>query len=360
MEQVAYLLVEAGPDKGRRIAVTAKSGHVGRDADCEIRLSDPKTSRRHCRLFVRSGELWVVDLISANETLVNEKSIKESRLHKGDSVTLGETVLRVLSEPETHSNLQLKDEPSPDEEHASPVRKKSPLTQTLRAVLWILLILWLAFLTYSLLLAPDTQETPPPAGRQTLVPQDKHDETEPEEPLSALLYGLTEIMIAGDFKSAAYLIEEEKKYEHSEDTAGRLNQISEFVQRVAGMDKAVALLLRNHLGEELIMRREGKEATLVPRAVSGTLVSATLTRESRAKTVTVPVNSIPPLDRSRWLGESASPVTNAMKYVLHMQGGDLDGAERAANQSGLFSRAFLQVLDEERAKTAQGGQWDGK
>jgi hypothetical protein len=54
-------------------------------------------SRFHCRFYFKPGEgLWAEDLGSANQTLVNDKPLFDSRLQVDDRLTIGDTTLKVL------------------------------------------------------------------------------------------------------------------------------------------------------------------------------------------------------------------------------------------------------------------------
>lgn len=96
MHAAMQLVVEQGPDKGRTITVPPQGVRVGRSSRNDVVLTDPSLSRHHCRLFLKTGDgLWIADLGSSNATLVNGQTVQEARLHKGDCVILGDTVLRV-------------------------------------------------------------------------------------------------------------------------------------------------------------------------------------------------------------------------------------------------------------------------
>ena len=61
---------------------------VGRDMVCQLRLSDPRTSRRHCAFRWNSAGWSVEDLGSVNGTYVGD--VEWLRLlRNGDIVTLG-------------------------------------------------------------------------------------------------------------------------------------------------------------------------------------------------------------------------------------------------------------------------------
>lgn len=91
------VVVEAGPNRDSEFAIPAAGARVGRSSQNDIALTDPLLSRHHCRFELRGAELWLVDLASANQTLVNGKVIEDSRLQVGDAVQVGDTVMRVVA-----------------------------------------------------------------------------------------------------------------------------------------------------------------------------------------------------------------------------------------------------------------------
>ena len=92
------------------LIVTSPDGHlaryklgektvIGRYRDCEIILTDPMSSRRHCRIERDpEGRYFAQDNESANGTLLNDQPLKERlTLKDGDRLQIGSTlmVLRV-------------------------------------------------------------------------------------------------------------------------------------------------------------------------------------------------------------------------------------------------------------------------
>ena len=71
---------------------------LGRDTDADIRLRDPKISRRHCEISEIHGELLVRDLGSTNGTFVNGVRIDQTVLRPGDKLTLGRSRFEVSCE----------------------------------------------------------------------------------------------------------------------------------------------------------------------------------------------------------------------------------------------------------------------
>lgn len=95
MSRHGNIIVEQGEDAGKQFAIPPEGGRVGRSSKNDITLVDAMLSRHHCRLFFKDDGLWITDLGSANETLLNGKAITESALHRGDQITIGDTVLKV-------------------------------------------------------------------------------------------------------------------------------------------------------------------------------------------------------------------------------------------------------------------------
>jgi hypothetical protein len=85
-------LVEMGKG-GNRYALAGDEATIGRGAACEIRLSDPKVSRSHARIFLESGQVFLEDLKSAHGVLVNGQKIEKAQLTDGDQIQLGGTHL---------------------------------------------------------------------------------------------------------------------------------------------------------------------------------------------------------------------------------------------------------------------------
>ena len=74
---------------------------IGRGAACEVALprDNAAVGRKHARLEERSGEVAIVDLESANFTLLNGERVMRSPLKSGDRVTIVDYVFEVSREP---------------------------------------------------------------------------------------------------------------------------------------------------------------------------------------------------------------------------------------------------------------------
>ena len=90
-ENIKWFL-EAVADANRewKVVVETDPFIVGRDEDCELKLTDKRISKRHFEIR-RGGDLiWIRDLESTNGTFVNHKKIKQAELlEQGDIITVG-------------------------------------------------------------------------------------------------------------------------------------------------------------------------------------------------------------------------------------------------------------------------------
>jgi hypothetical protein len=72
---------------------------IGRQADCEVVAYDTSVSRRHCIVVPEDGGYLVVDLGSANGTLVNDVRITRRRLVSDDVIRCGVFAVRFIESP---------------------------------------------------------------------------------------------------------------------------------------------------------------------------------------------------------------------------------------------------------------------
>ncbi|MGE0792060.1 MAG: FHA domain-containing protein [Sandaracinaceae bacterium] len=87
---------------------------AGRSTECDLVLDDELASRRHFRVSMVQGKVYVEDLGSRNGVLINGVAVKgRSELHHGDQVTAGRsavTVLRQGREPRLRPSMGPADE----------------------------------------------------------------------------------------------------------------------------------------------------------------------------------------------------------------------------------------------------------
>ena len=72
---------------------------LGRADDCGVVLRDPRVSRHHARILA-DGTTWAIeDTGSANGTWIDATRVDRARLAAGQTVTLGDTFLKVVEAP---------------------------------------------------------------------------------------------------------------------------------------------------------------------------------------------------------------------------------------------------------------------
>ncbi|MBI2901667.1 MAG: FHA domain-containing protein [Planctomycetes bacterium] len=104
----------------------APSVTLGRGLECDIRLKDIKSSRRHCQVVRAADGYKLVDLGSGNGTFVNGVLVeREQKLRSGDSIQVGESVI-VFSEADGTAR------PTPTRRPATEADKKQASSITSR------------------------------------------------------------------------------------------------------------------------------------------------------------------------------------------------------------------------------------
>ncbi len=93
------IIVESGAGKGAAFNVAAPGAGIGRSAKNDITIPDELLSRHHCKIYFKGDCAWIADLATLNGTGVNGQIIKEDvQLNLGDTITIGDTVLRFAAE----------------------------------------------------------------------------------------------------------------------------------------------------------------------------------------------------------------------------------------------------------------------
>lgn len=85
----AYLSVEEGPYRGKKLPLEQCRHVMGRRVSCDIVLAETTVSRRHACLDYLDGNYYLTDLGSANGTFVNGNQIQRKKLAPGDEIVLG-------------------------------------------------------------------------------------------------------------------------------------------------------------------------------------------------------------------------------------------------------------------------------
>jgi predicted component of type VI protein secretion system len=87
--EVPILLMMEGRKPGQRFFVDQPEFIIGRDAECELVISDRQVSRRHARIVLEGDHYVLEDLGSKNGTFVNGREIaKPYFLEDGDEIQI--------------------------------------------------------------------------------------------------------------------------------------------------------------------------------------------------------------------------------------------------------------------------------
>jgi pSer/pThr/pTyr-binding forkhead associated (FHA) protein len=77
------------PDEGELV--------IGRSSELDMVLVEDMVSRRHAKITVTEGQIFIQDLGSTNGTFVNGEKVKRARLQEGDRVLVGTSIIKVVA-----------------------------------------------------------------------------------------------------------------------------------------------------------------------------------------------------------------------------------------------------------------------
>jgi len=99
-DPIACVVVQSGEQRGAFALLTQRPLTGGRESDMDLRLHDPKVSRRHFEIVPRGDAYVVREVQTKNGVYVNGHRIRGKQLlQNGDEIRAGETVLVFFQEP---------------------------------------------------------------------------------------------------------------------------------------------------------------------------------------------------------------------------------------------------------------------
>lgn len=99
-KMIGLLTVMEGRQKGREYRVLDKEVAVGRSTRNQIRIHDWQASSSHATIRREDNAFYIRDCDSWHGTIVNDETVRETKLRDGDKIKIGETVLAFrLAEP---------------------------------------------------------------------------------------------------------------------------------------------------------------------------------------------------------------------------------------------------------------------
>jgi hypothetical protein len=87
------VVIVGGPHEGSTMSAPIPCVIGRKQAD--IHIKDRHVSRRHAHIIELNGKFFIEDLNSTNGTYVNDEEIKVCELNKGDTITVGETTMKI-------------------------------------------------------------------------------------------------------------------------------------------------------------------------------------------------------------------------------------------------------------------------
>ncbi len=88
---VGWIVAQSGNHRGMDFRLFDGKNVIGTAANCDLVVTDPYLSARHCTIRYENGNFMIIDLDSRNGTYVNQKRISKEELIDNDTVRLGKT-----------------------------------------------------------------------------------------------------------------------------------------------------------------------------------------------------------------------------------------------------------------------------
>jgi hypothetical protein len=119
--RMSRLVVNPDSPEAWPIELQPGSISLGRSEENDVLVEHPSVSSSHCRITVADAGTWLKDLGSTSGTFVNDELVEEARLRSGQTIRLGEVVMRFESEA-------IEDNPTPSNPPVPP--RVAPLSVT--------------------------------------------------------------------------------------------------------------------------------------------------------------------------------------------------------------------------------------
>jgi diguanylate cyclase (GGDEF)-like protein len=93
----ACVVVIYGPELGRRVPLGTAPFAIGRASNNDLFIDQESISRHHARITFDGRAYWLEDLKSTNGTFINDDAVVERRLHDGDQIRVGRSILKFMT-----------------------------------------------------------------------------------------------------------------------------------------------------------------------------------------------------------------------------------------------------------------------
>jgi hypothetical protein len=88
---VGWVVALNGTNKGDDYRIYDGKNVLGTSADCDVVITDPYLSAKHCTIRHENGTYTLIDLDSTNGTFVNQKKVTKMELIDNDTIRFGRT-----------------------------------------------------------------------------------------------------------------------------------------------------------------------------------------------------------------------------------------------------------------------------
>lgn len=97
----AYLVIQNGPQAGKRVEICKDCTTIGRSRECDLFLEDIAVHRKQASILYTNVGYVLRDDHGSGDSLLNGRPIKEKILRDGDELLLGNTQLNFYSHEAT-------------------------------------------------------------------------------------------------------------------------------------------------------------------------------------------------------------------------------------------------------------------
>jgi DNA-binding CsgD family transcriptional regulator len=96
MTESIWLIMRGVSPEAWSWRIKARKQYIGRSRECEIQIPDETVSRRHAKIWERSGVVFVRDLNSRNGTYVNGEQVTRCAVLSGKILRIGDVSFKVV------------------------------------------------------------------------------------------------------------------------------------------------------------------------------------------------------------------------------------------------------------------------
>jgi pSer/pThr/pTyr-binding forkhead associated (FHA) protein len=97
----AFLVIQAGPQAGKRVEIWKDRTTIGRSRECDIFLEDVSVHRKQASIIYTSVGYFLHDDHGSSDSFVNGRAVRQQRLNDGDELLFGHTPMTFFSHEAT-------------------------------------------------------------------------------------------------------------------------------------------------------------------------------------------------------------------------------------------------------------------